>query len=73
LVTGASSFIGSNVADELSERGYEVILFDITESRYKRKDQIMIVGDILDINLLVEITKNVGYVFHFACIADIGE
>jgi UDP-glucose 4-epimerase len=73
LVTGASGFIGSSVADELSNRGYETILFDARKSGYKRGDQTMITGDILDFDLLVEVTKDVDFVFHFAGIADIDE
>ena len=46
LVTGGSGFIGSHVADKLSDEGHEVKLFDINPSKYLRNDQKMIIGNI---------------------------
>ena len=34
LVIGGSGFLGSHVADELSERGHEVTIFDSIKSEY---------------------------------------
>lgn len=73
LVTGASGFLGSHVADMLSEKGYSVKLFDMTPSPYKKEDQEMVIGNILDVEKMNEALKNVDYVFHFAGIADIDE
>jgi len=73
LVTGASGFMGSHIADELSNRGHDVVLFDVTPSPYLKPEQRMVVGDLSDQDLLDEITKNIDYVFHFAAIADLNE
>ena len=48
VVVGGSGFLGSHTADELSRRGYDVVIFDSVRSRWLRDDQEMIVGDILD-------------------------
>ena len=37
LVTGASGFIGSHVADFLTSKGHEVLLFDKRFSKFKKK------------------------------------
>ena len=47
-VFGGSGFLGSCVADALTEAGYGVVVFDCSESPYLRSDQEMIVGSILD-------------------------
>jgi len=73
LVIGGSGFLGSHVADALSESGYEVYIFDKLESLYLRDKQKMIVGDILDIDAVRSSIYGCNYVFHFAGIADIQE
>lgn len=73
LVTGASGFLGSHVADVLSEIGYHVILFDRLESKYKKPEQEMIIGDILNGNLLSTLNKDIDFIFHFAGIADLDD
>lgn len=73
LVTGGSGFLGSHVADELSNRGNRVTILDIQTSPYIRDDQNMVVGDILDQELINTLTKNKDAVYHFAGIADIDE
>ena len=73
VVTGGSGFLGSHVADALSEKGHEVTIYDISPSPYLRSDQDMIVGDILDEDQLNNLLKEKDVVFHFAGIADIDE
>ena len=73
VVIGGSGFIGSHTADCLSERGYDVTIFDNIESRWLRSDQEMIIGDILDADQLEEVISGSNYVYHFAGIADIAE
>ena len=34
LVTGGAGFIGSHIADELSDSGYDIVLFDTVPSIY---------------------------------------
>ena len=73
LVIGGGGFIGSHVADRLTEEGYEVIIFDIVHSRYLANNQKMVVGNITDREALDEAISGVEIVYHFAAIADISE
>jgi UDP-glucose 4-epimerase len=73
IVFGGSGFIGSHVADELSEKGYDVTIFDIRESPFLRKGQKMIVGSILDLDQVRRATENHDVVYNFAGLADINE
>ncbi len=73
VVFGGSGFIGSHTADELSNQGYQVTIFDREKSPYLRNDQEMIIGDILDKHAVVDALKGVSIVYHFAGIADLGE
>ena len=71
IVFGGSGFLGSHVADNLSEHGYNVTLFDIQSSPYIRPDQTMIVGDILNSDKVNNALKNQNVVFHFAGLSDL--
>ena len=73
IVFGGSGFLGSHVADELSERGYEVVIYDRQSSSYLRDNQEMVVGDILDHEKVVEYVKGCDYVYSFAGIAGISD
>jgi len=73
IVFGASGFLGSHVADALSIAGYRVRLFDRIASPYKRDDQEMIIGDIMDLSQVIEAAKGANVVYNFAAIADIDE
>lgn len=73
LVIGGSGFIGSHVADKLSDEGYKVAIFDIEPSEWIRDDQEFIEGSILDSLSLQNAMSDVKYVYHFAGIADIAE
>ena len=71
IVFGGSGFIGSHVADILSGRGHEVIIFDIKPSAYLKPDQEMVVGDILDFEGVKRAVKGCDYVYNFAGIANL--
>ncbi len=71
VVFGGSGFLGSHVADALTERGHEVCVFDRVESTYRKDNQHMIVGNILDEEQVHEAIRGADYVYHFAGIADI--
>ena len=73
LVIGGSGFLGSHVADVLTERGYKVTVFDSKVSPWIKDNQNMLVGDMFDRSLLAEAMKEVRYVYHLAGIADIVE
>ena len=73
VVFGGSGFLGSHIADELSNRGFKIYIFDRVISPFKSENQEMIIGDILDRDAVRDVIKKVDYVYHFAAIADIGE
>jgi UDP-glucose 4-epimerase len=73
IVYGASGFLGSHVADALSNAGYRVRLFDCRSSPHLRPDQEMIIGDIMDLDAVIEAARGTHVVYNFAAIADIDE
>ncbi len=73
VVIGGSGFMGSHTADELSNRGYNVTIFDKKKSEWLRNDQKMIVGDIFNPDELIKVTKSANCIYHFAGVADILE
>ena len=73
VVVGGSGFLGSHLADALSEAGYAVSIFDVRQSPWLRPDQEMILGDIRDEKVLGDCIAGARYVCHLAGIADIGE
>ena len=48
LVIGGAGFLGSYVADALTESGHEVCIYDRVQSQYLRNNQRMILGSIED-------------------------
>jgi len=73
LVTGGSGFVGSHVADALSDAGHEVSLFDLDPSPWLRDDQDMICANILDQESVNEAVKNSDIIYHLAALANINE
>lgn len=73
VVFGGSGFIGSHVADILSEKGYDVTIFDKKSSEYIKPKQRMILGNILDEKAVKKAVKDVPIVYNFAGIADIDD
>ncbi len=71
VIFGGSGFVGSHVADYLSDHNHEVTIFDLKPSPYIKASQEMILGDILDLGSVSKVTKNVDVVYDFAGIADI--
>jgi len=71
VVVGASGFLGSHVADKLSDSGYDVTLYDLFASKWQRDDQTMCVGNIQDFELLLKVTEGATVVYNFAALADI--
>ena len=66
MVIGGSGFMGSHTADELSNRGYEVTIFDRIASPWLRNDQKMVVGDYMDAESLADAMKGASILYHFA-------
>ena len=72
-VWGGAGFLGSHICDALSDIGHSVTIADIKESLWKRDDQKMLTGNLIDKEIINQSVKNADYVFNFAGIADIGE
>jgi UDP-glucose 4-epimerase len=72
IVFGGSGFLGSFVAEQLTQEGHAVTIFDLKPSVFLTAKQKMLVGDILDKEKVAEAIKGQDYVFNFAGIADIG-
>lgn len=71
VVFGGSGFLGSHVADCLSDSGYQVVVFDTQQSPYLRDDQQMVVGDITDLEQALDVAKGALALYNFAALADI--
>lgn len=72
-VFGGSGFLGSHICDKLTEAGHIVTIVDLTPSPWLKAGQRMIVGSILDENVVDEAVRDADMVFNYAGIADIGE
>lgn len=71
LVLGGSGFLGSHVADALTDAGFHVRVFDLAPSPYLRRGQRMIVGDLMNLGAVRRAAAGCSYVYNFAGIADI--
>lgn len=73
IVFGGSGFVGSHVADALTEAGHEATVFDRRPSPYLRPDQLYIEGDITDLEAVRAAVNGQSAVYNFAGIADIDD
>jgi dTDP-L-rhamnose 4-epimerase len=83
LITGGAGFIGSHLADELLNNGYEVRVLDTLASQVhgpkcERPDYLdsnveLVVGDVRDENVLRKSLRGVDAVFHFAAMVGVGQ
>lgn len=71
LITGGSGFMGSHVADALTDAGFDALVFDRAPSPYLRDGQRMAIGNITDPAAVDAAMGGIDYVFHFGAIADI--
>ena len=73
VVVGGSGFIGSHVADHLTDAGYQVVIYDNTKSQWLRSEQDMVLGDVQDIDGLHQAISGAGVVYNFAALADLNQ
>lgn len=71
IVFGGSGFIGSYVAEALTEAGHAVVIFDRHKSEYLSPGQEMIEGDITDQTAVETAVKGCDVVYNFSAVADI--
>lgn len=72
-VFGGAGFVGSHVADALTERGHDVVVFDARESPYRQGSQEMVIGDVLDAELVERVVRGCDAVYQFAGMSDVDE
>jgi UDP-glucose 4-epimerase len=73
VVVGGSGFIGSHVADHLSDAGYQVTIYDQTKSLWLRDDQDMVIGNIQDGEKLNQTIIGADVVYNYAALADLNQ
>ena len=73
VIFGGSGFLGSYVADELTRRGYDVIIADLVPSTYLQSNQKFEKIDVMDIENIKSIVKGASIVYNFVAIADLDE
>ena len=77
VVTGGAGFIGNNITKKLVERGDIVTVIDNMNTGKQKNLELVITkinfvkGDILDIDLLEDLTKDADGVFHQAALASV--
>ena len=73
VIFGGSGFLGSYVADELTRRGFDVIIADLRESMHIQSNQNFVKVNILDFDKVLKITKNAEIVYNFSAVAELEE
>lgn len=73
VIFGGSGFLGSYVADELVRRNYNVIIADLTESKYLNNNQKFKKVNIMDIKNIQSIIKDADFVYNFVAIANLDD
>ena len=83
LITGGAGFVGSHLADELLEQGYQVRVLDnldpqvhgdsISRPSYLNADVELMRGDVRDRAAVNRALRGVDAVFHFAAAVGVGQ
>lgn len=71
VVTGGSGFLGSHIANTLTEKGYAVTIFDTRPSPYLRPGQEMVVDSILNLEAVEAAFEGSRFIYHLAALADL--
>ena len=66
LVIGGSGFLGSHTADLLSANGYDVTIYDLYESEYYNNSQKMVIGDVLDSEMVQSAMNGKDIIYNFS-------
>lgn len=72
-VLGGSGFLGSHLCDILSDKGYQVKIFDLNKPKKIKKNQKIYRGNIMNTKKLSKAIKGSDFVFNFAGIADLDD
>jgi UDP-glucose 4-epimerase len=72
VIFGGSGFVGSHIADALTEAGIETTIYDLESSKYINSKQLFVQGSILDQDLVSQTIAGKDYVYHLAGQSDIG-
>ena len=73
VVTGGAGFVGSHIADALSERGFDVTIFDREQSPWLSRGQKLVRGEITDAAQVQSVIEGADVVYHLAALADLNE
>lgn len=73
VVFGGAGFLGSNVANELIDRGFKVTVFDLAAPAGVRDGFTYVKGDILDRIAVNNAVKDSDYVYNFSGIASLDD
>jgi len=73
LVTGGSGFLGIHVVESLLSAGYNVRVFDSKALPYEIPDVEFIMGDMNQLESLIQVCAGVETIFHLAALANIDE
>ena len=73
LITGGSGFLGSHVADALSEAGHEVCIFDLSASPHLKPNQEIFIGDVTNADDVNKAVSGCDAIYHLAALADIDQ
>jgi len=77
VITGGAGFIGSHIAEHLSNLGHQVLVYDSLRTGFARNLENLNVefvkGDIRDENLVNEVISGASGVFHLAALVSVPE
>jgi len=77
VITGGAGFIGSHIAEYLSEEGHDVTILDSLRTGFEKNIEGLNVqfekGDIRDEKLVEKLVKNANGIFHLAALVSVPE